>query len=774
MIPFTEKQTPLRGLIDIVTGCYPRFLFGGEVSHCLPAFHFHDVTTHELEPYLLYLAENGYHTVTSEAINDYVINGVNPGERRVALCFDDAWTSLWTVVAPLLSKYGFNAIAYVIPGRVADAASARPQSPTTSGSPFATWPELRALQKSGIIDLQAHTYSHAMVFCSDAPLTFVTPDYQSPILSRPLLNTSEDLRFVTPNDLGCPLYPQRSRMSDCLRYVENQQAWQGCVELVKQEGGITFFTSPGWREKLLSIIRQHPGRYETVDERRSAIFRELALARLTLNDKLGTNSVRQVCFPWAVAGKIAESLLPEAGYETAFADRLLGLRAVSSANRSHPYRLMRLKHEYIYCLPGQSRATFFSARKTIKSGQQPSNTKTKVCLLTDSFYPIVGGGESHALLLGRQLLKDRAKIFVLTRRRLPTSPRYEVKDGLPIRRVAPTGFPRYGKYLMIIPALIYLIRHRAEYNLIYVCGLRVMGIPGMLAAILLNKSCILRSEACGEMTGGFIWDSPHAQHKRTKKILHTLLGWRNRLYLRAQAFVSISKVIHDEYLGTGVPPERIYDITNGIDTDTFTPVDSHHRELLRTKLGLPVSARIFAYSGKLNRGKGLELLLRVWKQLVDRWPSPIHLLLIGSGGNQFLSCEAELRNFVTKNQLNSSVTFTGYVETVHEYLQCSDYFAFPSESESLGLALIEALACGLPALASRIGGIVDIIENDHNGRLIDAKDEAAWLEQMLYCLEQPAAVQPWGEAGRKTVLDTFSISHIAREHMRLFDSLIKS
>ena len=102
-VPFAERGGALRGLLDLATGCYPAFLFGGSLRGVLPVFHFHEVTRTGLEPRLQHLAENGYRTVTCDEIARLVVNGVDPGPRAVALTFDDAWTSVWTVAGPLLA-----------------------------------------------------------------------------------------------------------------------------------------------------------------------------------------------------------------------------------------------------------------------------------------------------------------------------------------------------------------------------------------------------------------------------------------------------------------------------------------------------------------------------------------------------------------------------------------------------------------------------------------------------------------------------------------------
>src|SRR5579872_6683251 len=118
-VPFAEQGGRLRGVLDVVSGRLPRFVFGASVGLLLPVFHFHDEAADDLEPKLRYLADNGYRTVTCDDIAAYVARSRHLPERSVALCFDDAWASVWTMAAPLLQKYGLQAIVYAIPGRTA-------------------------------------------------------------------------------------------------------------------------------------------------------------------------------------------------------------------------------------------------------------------------------------------------------------------------------------------------------------------------------------------------------------------------------------------------------------------------------------------------------------------------------------------------------------------------------------------------------------------------------------------------------------------------------
>jgi hypothetical protein len=339
-VPFAERGGPVRGVLDLVTGCYPAFLFGGSVGDQLPVFHLHAVTQEWLEPRLRFLADNGYRTVTCDEIARLVIDGVRPGPNAIALTFDDAWESAYTVAYPLLKHYGMRAVLFAIPARVAGEDEA---------SPFVTWSQLRELQSSGVFDVQSHTRTHAMIFSSDAIVDFVTPAFdREPLLNRPL----------EADGLGTPLYGRRSRMSDARRFYPDEPTAERCRAHVADHGGARFFERSDWRQELLTIAGSPTGVFERDDERRTTVCAELADARDILSDRLRAR-IDHVAMPWGIAGDVARQAVEHIGHTLCFAERPLRRRSVRAGDDR--FQLMRLNGKFITCLPGRGREWFFSA-----------------------------------------------------------------------------------------------------------------------------------------------------------------------------------------------------------------------------------------------------------------------------------------------------------------------------------------------------------------------------------------------------------------------------
>jgi len=127
---------------------------------------------------------------------------------------------------------------------------------------------------------------------------------------------------------------------------------------VAKNGGPDFFARPNWRNELEAVLGKPKGAFESDDDRAATIREELAEARLTLNERLKTNTVRHVAMPWGIAGAIAQQAIEETGHELAFAERPWRKRTVRAGDDR--LQLMRLNGNFITCLPGRGRATFFS------------------------------------------------------------------------------------------------------------------------------------------------------------------------------------------------------------------------------------------------------------------------------------------------------------------------------------------------------------------------------------------------------------------------------
>jgi glycosyltransferase involved in cell wall biosynthesis len=358
-------------------------------------------------------------------------------------------------------------------------------------------------------------------------------------------------------------------------------------------------------------------------------------------------------------------------------------------------------------------------------------------------------------------------VTVVTRLGEAAWPREEVlEDGIRVVRVPPPGPARTGKYLMVPAALRALAREGPRHDVLVVRGTRILGLPGLVAARALGLAVVMQPEVNGEMSGeAYTWGKAWANGPAGGAV-RGVVALRNRWLRDADAFVAMSWLIREEMRAAGVAEERIALIPHGVDTERFRPAGPGERDVLRAGLGLP-SGVLAVYTGRLLRGKGLETLLEAFASVatVER---DLHLVLVGSGAGQALSIEEELRRQVEARGLGERVVFAGRVDNVTDHLRASDLFVFPSVFEALGISLVEAAACALPAIGSRTGGIVDVIEEGRSGRLV-TPGRADELAAALRALANDAnARAELGRRGRAIALERFDERDAALRYRTLF------
>lgn len=395
---------------------------------------------------------------------------------------------------------------------------------------------------------------------------------------------------------------------------------------------------------------------------------------------------------------------------------------------------------------------------------------TRVLFLTESFHPVFGGGERHIRELGRRLVESGDAVTVVTRRGERDWPTRESIDGIQIVRVPPGGPARLGKYLMVLPAAWRVLRERRAADLVVVRGTRVLGLPGLLAARLAGRPVVLQAEVNGEMSGEiYLWGTRLAGGSGDR-LVRALVWLRNRVLAGADGFVAMSRLIESEFLTAGLPAERVRRIPHGVDTQRFRPSDEAERISRRRALGLEPEALVVAWTGRLLRGKGLESLFAAFAAIAAREPLA-RLLVVGSGAGQSLSIEAELRERAASAPLRGRVVMPGRLDAVEQALAAADVFAFPSEFEALGLSLVEAAACGLPGVASRTGGIVDVVEDGVTGLLVPPGDAPALERAIESLLGDRGRREAMGRAARERACREFDERVAVERYRALFAEL---
>jgi glycosyltransferase involved in cell wall biosynthesis len=203
-----------------------------------------------------------------------------------------------------------------------------------------------------------------------------------------------------------------------------------------------------------------------------------------------------------------------------------------------------------------------------------------------------------------------------------------------------------------------------------------------------------------------------------------------------------------------VRPESIEVIPTGIDLTPFQ-LDGDPAKV-RAELGLPPDAYVFGTVGRLERPKGHVYLLRAFEQVV-KTNARARLVLVGDG-----SLAKPLQEEAARLGLAERVAFAGSRRDVPYLLRAMDVFVFPSLWEGQGLALVEAMASGLPVVASRVGGVSEVITDGTCGQLVPPGSPEALADAMLAVMASPARAREMGAAGRARAEAVFGASRMIK------------
>lgn len=393
--------------------------------------------------------------------------------------------------------------------------------------------------------------------------------------------------------------------------------------------------------------------------------------------------------------------------------------------------------------------------------------KPNICLMTESYYPLIGGGETQSRITAEDLSARGFNVMVVTRQTHDKLETYEKIGDIQVYRVPPTGQGHLKRWVMIATVFPLLVKQRKAFDVLFVCSYRAIGITGVIVSLLFNKTCIFKADNNGEMSGDFFagglkkWNLDLSAWP-----VRLILSVRNNLFKKADMFISISSEIDEELKAAGISPSKIHTIPNSVDVSKFYPVGKQDKAKLRQKLSLPANDKIIIFTGRLLATKGLPLLIEAWKALQPHHPH-VKLLIVGGGSKDIHDCETFLHDFVKDNHLTDSVIFTGNVSNVDEYLKASDIFVFPTEDEAFGISMIEAMACGLAAIATPVGGLKDIITPEQNGLFVEVGQFEALKQALITLITNPQKAAALGQAALTTVQERYTRAAVAQTYDKL-------
>jgi len=215
----------------------------------------------------------------------------------------------------------------------------------------------------------------------------------------------------------------------------------------------------------------------------------------------------------------------------------------------------------------------------------------------------------------------------------------------------------------------------------------------------------------------------------------------------------------------GIPPRRVQVIPNGVPLDDRASPTT--LSALRESLGLNQHYPVIGTVGSLYPVKGHKYLIDAACSVLGRFPQAV-FLIVGQGG-----LREELEAHAARLGIAAHLRFLGHREDVRDLLSIYDIFVLPSLSEGMPLALLEAMAAGLPAVAAQVGGVIEVLEDRKTGLLVPPGDSRALADTIITLLENPPLVKKLGEAARQMAATRFSLARMVRAYEGIYSELIQ-
>jgi glycosyltransferase involved in cell wall biosynthesis len=249
------------------------------------------------------------------------------------------------------------------------------------------------------------------------------------------------------------------------------------------------------------------------------------------------------------------------------------------------------------------------------------------------------------------------------------------------------------------------------------------------------------------------------QHGDLARLVRKPLGRaRARMLFRTAWFVALSDDAREELVGHGVPAERIRVIPNGVDIADHRPASADERTPLRDELGLPAGGFLGTFVGRLHPVKDVDTLLAATARVPE-----LSLVVVGDGPDR-----GRLEMEAARLDVSDRVIFQGQSRRVPDLLRASDVFLLSSPGEGMSNALLEAMASGLPCLASRtVGGARELLANGR-GLLVADGDVAAWAGAIRSVRDSPELASALGQAAAGHIAGSLSLESTADRLARAY------
>ena len=371
------------------------------------------------------------------------------------------------------------------------------------------------------------------------------------------------------------------------------------------------------------------------------------------------------------------------------------------------------------------------------------------------FPPQYSGAAKQAVSLARQLnlLKHHVEFVTIHDHGLP---KHDMYEGFPVHRIEVNG--RRNQEIPFWPNFFkFAWKNRHRFDILHSHGAHyINSVVGPIGKILGWKSLVKSTMSNDDLSG----------------MKRSLSGMLHNFFLTTvDAYIAISSDLVEEFKDYGFNEKDIHFIPNGVDTKRFHPVNISGKKAIRQKLNLPVNKRIFLSVGVFDHRKNIGWLIEEWEKN-NGFGVENFFLTIGpqsreDKGGKFLK---SLREITSKRSYD--MRLLDHVDNIDEYYRASDIFILPSINEGLPNVVLEAMASGLPCIATRASGTRDLILDGVTGFLFEQNNVAEFSKKLLYMSDSHIAEM--GLKARMVAEEKFSINVIAHRYLKLYKKITNS
>jgi len=358
--------------------------------------------------------------------------------------------------------------------------------------------------------------------------------------------------------------------------------------------------------------------------------------------------------------------------------------------------------------------------------------RTRILLVIDGLYPSTGGAEVQARLLSRALAAEGHEVAVVAPRLAQYQSDNEIVDGVPLERIRYPKIRLLGAVVLCVRFALLLLARRKRYDAIHVhMAQNLAAIAGLLRP-LLRSTVTVKFSGAWEFEGGIL--DPRKRNRFPYRLLNTWVR-------RADHIQCISSFTRQMLLDAGYRPESLLPVPNAVDLTRFAPraarqLEAHPIRVVSVGRHVPV--------------KGLPVLLEAWR--ISGLDQGARLVLAGDGPER-----PRLMARARELGIADSVDFLGTVADVPSLLASADVYVQASFQEGLSNAVLEAMACALPVVATRISGNTDLLQDGENGLLVEPGDATALATALRTLVEDRARARALGDRARASVETRFAL-----------------